>query len=202
MPTCLKWHMKQNITQTAVTKALCGGLTEAVRCVSVCVSLIRPTGLNGWEEAVRDTARPALTILTSQTDRWWFSSSTEPCVCGDGPALAVEAPGERFTAGVSAPTAPHTPGHTLTTDQQNLWTETYSREKEPEKSCWETHVTTHSKHTPTAQTDSQTRVAESTSTRGLPENTPDRQQHRAKHPVSTRGTRGRHFCLSLPHVPV
>lgn len=118
MPTCLKWHMKQNITQTAVTKALCGGLTEAVRCVSVCVSLIRPTGLNGWEEAVRDTARPALTILTSQTDRWWFSSSTEPCVCGDGPALAVEAPGECFTAGVSARTAPLAPGHTLTAHQQ------------------------------------------------------------------------------------
>lgn len=87
---------------------------------------------------------------------------------------------------------------------QNLWSETYSREKEPEKSCWETHVTSHSKHTPSAQThtDSKSRAAESTSTRGLPEDTPDRQQHRAEHPVSTRRTRERHLRLSLPHVPV
>lgn len=67
---------------------------------------------------MRDAARPALTILTSQTDRRQFSSSAEACDCGNGPALAVEAPGERFTAGVGALTAPHAPGHTLTADQQ------------------------------------------------------------------------------------
>lgn len=87
---------------------------------------------------------------------------------------------------------------------QNLWSETYSRQKKPEKNCWETHVTSYYKHTPTTQThaDSQSRAAESSSTRGLPEDTPDWQQHRAEHPVSTRGTRERHLRLSLPHVPV